>query len=164
MFDTFGEFDSAEELNAAAAGQKAEGDIEALRELAKENGIEDDDVQDYIDGVADSLCNPLMAAYGKLNVEAADIKAVEIVEDWINYIRVQCMDNADMAAAVRKKGKRLKQCISQILQWSFKNAYDVDKEIVKASGVNAANVKMGIPGMARVKMIICNYYLGGENH
>ena len=48
MFDTFGEFDSAEELNAAAAGQKAEGDTGALKELAEENGIDEDDVQDYM--------------------------------------------------------------------------------------------------------------------
>lgn len=76
MFDTFGEFDSAEELNAAAAGQKAEGDTGALKELAEENGIDEDDVQDYMDGVTDSLCTPLTAAYGKLAVETAVLRPV----------------------------------------------------------------------------------------
>ena len=40
MWDKFGEFDSAEELNRAAAAQKAEGDREALIMLAEENGID----------------------------------------------------------------------------------------------------------------------------
>jgi hypothetical protein len=82
MFDTFGEFDSAEELNAAAAGQKAEGDTGALKELAEENGIDEDDVQDYMDGVTDSLCTPLTAAYGKFAVETAVLRPVEI---YVNF-------------------------------------------------------------------------------
>ena len=38
MFDTFGEFDSAEEINKAAANQRINGDMEAIREIALENG------------------------------------------------------------------------------------------------------------------------------
>ena len=45
MWDKFGEFDSAEELNRAAAAQKAEGDREALIMLAEENGIDRDDAE-----------------------------------------------------------------------------------------------------------------------
>lgn len=47
MFDKFGEFDSAEELNKAAEGLKEEGDKESLIELAKENGIDPEDTEDY---------------------------------------------------------------------------------------------------------------------
>ena len=36
MFDKFGEFDSVEELNRAAAAQKAEGDEQALVLLAQD--------------------------------------------------------------------------------------------------------------------------------
>ena len=71
MWDKFGEFDSAEELNRAAAAQKAEGDREALIMLAEENGIDRDDAEDYLDGAVDELATPLMAAVGKLQVEAA---------------------------------------------------------------------------------------------
>ena len=49
MFDKFGEFDSVEELNRAAAAQKAEGDEEALIAIALENGIEKEDAEDYMD-------------------------------------------------------------------------------------------------------------------
>lgn len=45
MFDIFGEFDSAEEINEAAAAQLAEGDIEAIMTIARENGMIADDAQ-----------------------------------------------------------------------------------------------------------------------
>lgn len=160
MFDKFGEFDSVEELNNAAAGQLAEGDMEALFELAAENGIDKEDVQDYADGCVDVLANPLMAAYGKLDIEAAELKPYEIMKDWIQYIKVRCTEDPHMAAAVRRKGKSLKGCIGELLKWSFKNQHPVDQEILKAAGVTAGRCTLGIPGMGRAKMIITEYYLG----
>ena len=64
MFDKFGEFDSVEELNRAAAAQKAEGDEQALVLLAQENGIDKEDAEDYMDGAVDELANTSMAAIG----------------------------------------------------------------------------------------------------
>ena len=40
MFDRFGEFDSYEEINEAAEGLFNEGDLESLRLMAAENGLE----------------------------------------------------------------------------------------------------------------------------
>ena len=159
MFDKFGEFDSAEELNEAAAGLKEEGDEASLYELAKENGIDKEDVEDYLDGVVPELVNPLMAAYGKLKVEAAELKVYEIMEDWIQYVKIRCSEEPAMAVAVRKKGKSLKGCIAELLKWSFKNQYTVNSDILKAAGVNT-KCTLGIPGMGRAKQIISEYYLG----
>lgn len=164
MFDKFGEFDSHTELNEAAAGQKEQGDHEALFELAAENGIDKEDAQDYIDGIAEELATPLMAAFGKLEVEAAELKPYEIMEDWLSYIRIRCEEDKGMAAAVRKKGKSLKGCIGELLKWSFKNQRDVDKDILKAAGVNAGRCTLGIPGTGRAKKIITEYYMGGQAH
>ena len=82
LFEKFGEFDSAEELNRAAAAQLAEGDIDAIYGIAEENGIDREDAEDYIDGAAPELCTPIMAALGKLKVEAAELEPQEIMEDW----------------------------------------------------------------------------------
>ncbi len=158
MFDKYGEFNSSQELNAAAAGQLKEGDTAALFELAEENGIDKEDVRDYIDGAVSELATPLMAALGKIKVETDELKPVEIVEDWVNYITAQCTEHPEMAEAVRKKGKSIKGCIGKLLEWSFKNSYAVDKDIVRTAAVNAT-VKMGIPGMARAYKIIREYYL-----
>ena len=38
----------------------------------------------------------------------------------------------------------------------------IDKDIIKAAGVSAGRVTLGIPGMGRSKKIIRDYYLGGE--
>lgn len=122
MWEKFGEFDSAEEINLAAAAQLAEGDKEAILLIAKENGIDEEDAQDYIDGMAPALCTPMMAAMGKLKVEETELQPYEIMQDWLTYIQMRCTEEPDMAAAVRKKGKSLQGCIAKILVWSMKNA------------------------------------------
>lgn len=160
LFEKFGEFDSAEELNRAAAAQLAEGDIDAIYEIAEENGLDREDAEDYIDGVAPELCTPIMAALGKLKVEAAELEPQEIMEDWLTYIRIQCAEHPETAAAVRKKGKSLKGCIAALLKWSFGNQHPVDREILKAAGVTASRCTLGIPGMATARQIITEYYLG----
>lgn len=160
MFDKYGEFDSWEELNMAAAGQKEEGDVNALKELAEENGIDPEDVQDYMDGVINELATDLTAAIGKLAIEAKDLKPSEIVTDWLEYIRSCAMEDEDMRKAIRKRGKSLIGCIGELLKWSYQNKYKVDDRIIKASGIKACGVEMGIPGMATAKRIIRKYYLG----
>ena len=160
MFDKFGEFDTYEELNKAADGQKTQGDIEALKELAAENGIDPGDVEDYVDGVIPELCTAKTAALGKLSVEIADIKASEIVQDWIDYIQSTAMED-QMSVAIRKKGKSLIGCIGAMLKWSYAARYKVDDRIIKASGIVATGVEMGIPGMASARKIIREYYMEG---
>lgn len=59
LYETFGEFDSAEELNMAAANQKKEGDKVALVALAKENGIDEDDATDFFEGNVPELCSDI---------------------------------------------------------------------------------------------------------
>ena len=105
MFEKLGGFDSCKELNMAAEGLLEEGDTESLKILADENGIDKDDCEDYELGLIDSLTTPLTAAYGKLNVEMAELKITEIIEDWVQYIKLQCFDSNEMASAVRKKRK-----------------------------------------------------------
>lgn len=159
MYEKFGEFDSYEEINEAVLGLKTEGDIQNIYIVAEENGIPKDFAEMYIAGDIECLCDAEMAAMGKIDVEAKEIKATEIVEDWVNYIKGCIGKDEKMAAAVRKKGKSLKGCIAELLKWSFKNMYPVDKDILKAAGVNG-RCKLGIPGSARVKEMIQKYYLG----
>ena len=162
MFDKFGNFESAAEINEAAAGQLAQQDYDAIMEIAAENGLDPEDAQDYIDGMTEDLCTPLMAAFGKIKIECEELKPTEIVEDWISYIRKRCTENEKMAAAVRAKGKSVQGCIAALLKWSFSHSYSVDSKIVKAAGISAS-VKMGIPGMATAFRLIDEYYLGGQN-
>lgn len=82
MFERFGEFDSVEELNRAADAQRKEGDIEAIKAIASENGIDEDEVLDFVDELSSELATPLMAALGKLKVESEDAKLAGVLDDW----------------------------------------------------------------------------------
>lgn len=154
MFEKFGELNSFGEINELAENLFNEGDTESLRAMAKENGIQSDFVDMYLQGEIPALCDQLTAALGKIDVEVAELKPKEIMEDWVEYLRGQCMENELLAFNVRKKGKSLKGCIAALLMWSFKNQQTVDKDIIKAAGVSAGKVTLGIPGMARAKQII----------
>lgn len=93
MFDKFGEFDSFNEINELAENLLNEGDIESIKVVAKENGIQADFVDLYTHGEIPELCDKLTAALGKIDVEAAELKPKEIMEDWVEYLRGQCMEN-----------------------------------------------------------------------
>ena len=162
MFDKFGEMDTFGEINELAENLFNEGDTASIKTMAKENGIDKEYVEMYLSGDIPVLCDAMTAALGKIDVEVADLKPKEIMEDWVEYLRGQCMENEILAFNVRKKGKSLKGCIAALLMWSFKNQQPIDKGIIKAAGVSAGKVTLGIPGMARAKQIITDYYMGGE--
>lgn len=159
LYEKFGELNSAHEINELAENLFNEGDIASLKELAKENGLSDM-VKLYLEGELPDLCDSLSAAIGKIEVEAAELKPKEIMEDWVEYLRGQCLENEILAFQVRKKGKTLKGCIAALLKWSFGHQIKIEKEILKEAGVSAGRVTLGIQGMAQAKKIITEYYMG----
>lgn len=159
MFEKFGEMDSYKEINELADNLFNEQDIDSFKEMAEENGIEECVVALYLSGDLPELCDAESAALGKIEVECQELKPKEIMQDWVEYIKAQCMTQPKIALAVRKKGKSLKGCIAALLDWSFKNQIQIDKDILKAAGVKAGRVTLGIPGMGQAKKIIKEYYL-----
>lgn len=160
MFERFGEMESAKEINELAVNLFNEGDVESLRVMATENGIPEVFVDLFCAGEIQELCDPMTAALGKIEVESAELKPKEIMEDWVEYLKSQCMENELMAYSVRKKGKSLKGCIAALLKWSFENSKPIEKEFLQAAGVTAGRVDLGIPGMGTAKRIIREYYMG----
>ncbi len=161
MFEKFGEMDSCEEINELAENLFNEGDFGSLRAMAKENGIDGEFVELYCKAEIPQLCDAMTAAVGKIEIEAGELKPREIMEDWVDYLKAQCMEYEDLSRQVRRKGKSLKGCIGVLLSWSFKNQQEIDKEIIRAAGVKAGKVTLGIPGMGRAKKIIRKYYMEG---
>ena len=137
----------------------AEGDLDSIRLLAKENGIPGDYAEYFISGDILEMCDVISAAIGKLDLEADELQAQGIMIDWVDYIKAQCMESSEIAKAVKTKKKSLKGCIGKLLKWGFEHQKPVDKGIVKAAGVNAGRVTFGMPGMAEAKKIIRTYYL-----
>lgn len=167
MFEKFGEFDSAEELNRVAGAQRAEGDEEALVSLARENGIDAEDAEDFMDGTVEDFTSPLMAAAGKLKVEAEDIGLGGILSDWKDQIMEMCMDNKSMQIAVRRKGKSLAECMAKLIRFAFENKVQVSDKIVSMTKVTHNGKEeamrkplyLGIPNKSQVEKIVKGYYL-----
>ncbi len=160
MFNRFGELDSYKEINTLAENLFNEGDLDSLKIMAEENGIPEELTDMYLQGETEELCDPAIAAIGKIEVEAEELKPKEIMEDWVEYIKSQCMMNDLIACQVRRKGKTLKGCIAALLEWSFRNQQQIDKDIMTAAGVSAGRVTLGIPGMGTAKRLIRDYYMG----
>lgn len=165
MFEKFGEFDSVEELNRAAAAQKAEGDEAALVALAVENGIDKEDAEDYMDDCTEELATPLMAAVGKLNIEKEDLKLKGVLLDWVNELISMCTESEEFCRAVRNKGKDLAGYIAKTAESGYKNRAVVDKRIVaKAPTIKGIvgnhEFSIGIPDKKTRRELAEEYYLG----
>lgn len=164
LFEKYGEFDSAEEINEAAAGQLEEGDLEALKEIASENGIQAEDVEDYIDGVVPELTNHLLASLGKIDVESAylGIDETHAYIDWCNWMRKECTENEEFCKEVRKKGKRMAEAFGRILTVAFTRRKPIHNDIIKAAeGIHGRVESSELP-MWEIQKIITDYYLGGH--
>ena len=161
MFEKFGKCGSTEEINECARGLKEEGDTEGLILFAKENGLDKEDAKDYISGDMTTFTTPLVAAVARVTAECAELGAVELFEDWKDYICELAQEETEARERILLKNKSFAGCVAELLKWSYDHMYDVPREIVKAAGVSHGNVKCGTPGNRTAKRIIRGYYLGG---
>lgn len=116
MFEKYGEL-TLEELNNTAKGLADEGDMESLKILAKENGLDPLDVVDYMDGITNTLASPMSAAMGRLSVEynealAKSKSAWEIMPLRTIYEMSKVMvTETGFALAAMTKGKRMQEIL-----------------------------------------------------
>lgn len=169
MFDKFGEFDSCEELDRAAEAQRKEGDLEALKALAVENGIDPEDAEDYFDGCMYSILGEYNAmeqnaALGKLKVEKEELKVEREFQLLTEELETACCDYPEIAIGVRRKGKRLAEYLAMIIDAGYRNAVTPPKAILdKVTAVPSqyrSQIKTGMPSKAERKEIMRKYYVG----
>lgn len=165
MFEKFGEFDSVEELNKAAAQKKAEKDEAALVALAVENGLSEEDAEDYLDGCTEELATSLQAAVGKLRLESEELKLSGVLLDWVSELTDMCINDEAMRAAVRRKGKDLAGYIALTADTGYEKRCVVDRRIVKKTGkikaiIGTHEFSIGIPDKRTRRELARKYYLG----
>lgn len=107
MFEKFGLMKSAAELNKAAEGFRKEGDEESLIALARENGIDEEDARDYMDGAVDEFVTTSMAAVGRMNVIREEIRKERNVQyranqTMIHGIIMGVLSEPEVAAGILK--------------------------------------------------------------
>ena len=156
MFDKFGKM-SYDELIRTAKAEKEEGDEEALIALAQENGLDQEDAEDYMDDLTEVLCTPREAAVARVEMEAKDLEVSGIWEEWKVCVLEMCMQEEDLACAVCRKNRSLLGLFGKLLKLGFDSKQRVDKRICKEAGLND-NVYTGIPTRQQVAETISNYY------
>lgn len=165
MEHKFGIFNTVEELNRAAAAQKAEGDEKALVALAIENGLEREDAEDYIDGVYEQLCTLPMAAIAKLNQEAKELNLKSQLADWKDFVVqiVTYAESDDLCRAVFSPEKKLLNVLAAGLKTASQNRVQVDGRIIKAAGLPDSAAQIGMCGKDELTKITMDYYLGDKS-
>lgn len=123
LFDKYGEFGSVEELNQAAAGLREEGDIEGLKELAKENGIDAYEVEDYVEGETEELTTLITAAMGRMKVELETLDGAvgKMCAFYSVFANSVILENEEVAKGIMKKGARLKGIYDAIYAYAMKH-------------------------------------------
>ena len=159
MVHKFGVFNTVEELNLAAAAQKAEGDTEALYALAAENGIAREDAEDYLDGVAGELATPLMAALGKLDLEGQELRLESQLKDWKDYIASLCTESGELSRAVFAPDKDLVSVLVKGIKYASQNRIVLPDKITDPAGI-PRNSAIGMTGRDELRRIAEDYYLG----
>ncbi|MCM1159357.1 MAG: hypothetical protein NC300_11345 [Bacteroidales bacterium] len=135
MWNKFGEFSSAEEINQKAAGLLAEGKKDEVLALAEENGIDREMAELFMEGGLDYICDAQTAAFGKLDaelkqyekayvanaMETADALKSLMARDRIamsvhkHGVDIDIDISGDgLAEAVRKKGKALNSILKNV--------------------------------------------------
>lgn len=167
MFEKFGEFDSAEELNRAALALRNEGDTEAVRALAEENGLDPEDAEEFLAGDVDFLALPFNAAVGKLTVERKELRLEGVLEDWTNDLIDMCSENKELSLAVRRKGKELAEYIARIIDEGYEHRITVDdriaaktQQVKRIMGSHALTI--GAEDARTRRRLAVEYYCGKE--
>ena len=172
MYEKFGKL-SLEGLNAKAEELVNRGDMDGLRELAAENGL-GELVDMYAEGETDRLCEDVMdAAMARIELEADDLGAEEIMGDWADYIKSLVMEHEKVAEQVMNPEKSFIGCVGVLAAYSITHAEPVPQEIIKAmdAAVTDAQLKklglqrnhlrytkIGMPGIGTAKKLIRGYY------
>ena len=164
LFEKFGEFDSAEEINRAAKAQLEQGDTEAIKILANENGIDEMDAEDFIAGDIPELCTELSAALGKLEAEKTEIGIEDMTYGaWTAAIQVMLMDDTEFCKAYRRKGKRLAVILGMATAKCAKTRTNAPQMIVdeakKLDKSIPSPLPMGAISTADFKQLVRDYYL-----
>lgn len=113
LFERFGEMD-LEELNKAAEGLEKEGDLDSLRALALENGLDTEDVEDYVAGEVKQLATLRQAALGRIKVQEEQTEIPRTAAGIIYSMARAMTTDPEACRAFMKKGSRIDKVWSEL--------------------------------------------------
>lgn len=113
LFSKFGEMDF-EGLNEAAEGLKKEGDLDSLRALALENGLDPEDAEDYAAGDVKQLATLRQAALGRIKVQEEKTKIPRTAAGIIYGMARAMTTDPEACRAFMEKGSRIDKVWSEL--------------------------------------------------
>ena len=113
LFQKFGEMD-IEGLNRTAEGLKDEGDLESLKALALENGLDPEDVEDYAAGDVKQLATLRQAALGKIKVQEEQTEIPRTAAGIIYGMARAMTTDPEACRAFMQKGSRIDKVWSEL--------------------------------------------------
>lgn len=171
LYEKFGEFDSAEEINRAALAQISQGDYEAVKTIAKENGIDEGEAQDFLEGIYPELCGPFSAAVGKLHVEAEALGLPMTMQLWVEHIILMMEKDLDLEdrlgevlmKGIRRKGKNMAELFGKLIVETSRTRKNTPSEIVAAARKIDSSIPSTLPigdiSKKRFEEIVREYYI-----
>lgn len=171
LYEKFGEFDSAEEINRAALAQISQGDYEAVKTIAKENGIDEGEAQDFLEGIYPELCGPFSAAVGKLHVEAKALGLPMTMQLWVEHIILMMEKDLDLEdgldevlmKGIRRKGKNMAELFGKLIVETSRTRKNTPAEIVTAARKIDSSIPSTLPigdiSKKRFEEIVREYYI-----
>ena len=171
LYEKFGEFDSAEEINRAALAQISQGDYEAVKTIAKENGIDEGEAQDFLEGLYPELCGPFSAAVGKLHVEAEALGLPMTMQLWVEHIILMMEKDLDLEdgldevlmKGIRQKGKNMAELFGKLIVETSRTRKNTPAEIVTAARKIDSSIPSTLPigdiSKKRFEEIVREYYI-----
>lgn len=113
LFLKFGEMDF-EGLNEAAEGLKEECDLENLKALALENGLDPEDAEDYAAGDVKQLATLRQAALGRIKVQEEKTKIPRTAAGIIYGMARAMTTDPEACRAFMEKGSRIDKVWSEL--------------------------------------------------
>lgn len=147
---------STQEFNDKAKELKEAGDTQGLKELAKQYGIEKEDLEDYLDG-AETLATPLILALAAIEAAKKELDTKGVIADWLGVLASMAAESEELADSIVFSEKTIKDLLGKILKQAFETKEKVHDDIAKAAGIRTP-LYMGIPGTGDIKKIIGEFY------
>ncbi len=148
-----------EELNKKAEELKLMKDLKGLKKLCKDNGVDEEDASDYMEGYISELFTPFILAAAKLKKERDAFKDLPTALSLYTDEIINMAQDKEIAEGILKDNKNLAEALGAIVKQASKTRKAIPKEISKAAGI-PENVPMGDVDKPTFEKLIKVYYTG----
>lgn len=144
-------------LNRTAETLKNAKDLKGLKRLCRENGVDEADAEDYMDGCFPELFTPFTMAMAKITEERKKLDLPSEMSYYTDSI-IEMAKDPVLATAICSPNKNLAGALGAILKVASKNRKEMPMEIIKAAGWQNGKIYTGNIDRPEFKAVVTRYY------